>query len=118
MAIPACVADLAVEFSASRDDTRLVKAAKRLPSEAHQLLLVAMLWQRGFHVMGDQLMRKLELPASAFAFVPQSIGAEISHVLRWSNRVAAPPARPPVGPGAVGAGAVAHAGDPTQPRCA
>lgn len=110
MAIPACVADIAVEFSASRDDTRLLKAAKRLPSEAHQLLLVALLWQRGFHVMGDELMRKLKLPASAFAFVPQSIGSEIACVLRWADR-AATPARPAVRPGAVGAGAVAHAGD-------
>lgn len=112
MAIPACVSNLAIEFSANRDDRRLLAGAKRLASEGHQLLLVAMLWQRGFHVVGDELMRKLKLPASAFAFVPQSIGAEIACVLRWAERTASP-ARPAIGPGAVGAVA-GHAGDPAQ----
>lgn len=110
MAIPACVSDLVIEFSASRDDKRLLSVAKRLPSEGHQLLLVAMLWQRGFHAMGDTVMRKLRLPASAFAFVPQSIGAEIACVLRWAERAAAPP-RSPIGPGA-GGSVAGHAGDP------
>lgn len=112
MAIPACVSDLAIEFSANRHEKRLAARAQRLPSEGHQLLLVAMLWQRGFHVAGDQLMRKLRLPPSAFAFVPQSIGAEIACVLRWAERTAAP-ARSPVGPGA-GGSVAGHAGNPAQ----
>lgn len=102
-------ADIAQEFQASRNDRHLVTQAKRL-TETEQLLLVALLWRRGFHVMGDVLMRKLGLKPSAFAFVGEETGRQIALALRWVHPA---PARPPVGPGANGAGAVVHGAQPT-----